>query len=273
MLSLFYKLSKIPLNDSLRTTWPAFAVISATLIISIFIAEFTYVSGIKALWVVLLRFFRLLLILTLPLLMLSFVCKRINLLLNRGNGRLVQVPEMRDYILNPSKIWLIRPLQGIALTMLLASKLITVLQLYTHSIHNTVILPPSQFDPWRLAVVTIIVAVTSLMLSALWTLDDLGIRYCNSKTKEIKMAGKYLGLLLPVFFGFYGILNLFEQYEQLEAMQYTIQMVIIFYPAFLVFGVLHNYYIRKRESILLEQLGAKPYAITLNEKGMSFTRI
>ncbi len=267
------KLNKLFPEESLRAIWPAIAVLLATLIISIFITEFTYVAGMKALWIVFLRFFRFLIVLLFPLLMLSFVCGRINQMLNRGNGRIVQLGVMKDYALTPSKMWLIRPLQGIALIMLLASKFITVLQLYTHSIHNTVILPPAQFDPWRLVVVTIIFAVTSLLLSALWTLDDLGIRYFNSKTKEIKMAGKYLGLLLPVFFGFYGIINLFEQYEQLEAIQYTIQMVIIFYPPFVIFGVVHNYYIRKRESILLEQLGAEPYTVTINNKGMNVTKV
>jgi hypothetical protein len=268
-----YKFDKISIKDNVRTIWPALVVLFATLIISAFIAEFTYVVGIKALWVVLLRFFRFLLVLTIPLLMLSFVCKRINLLLNSGNGSLVQLPEMRDYAFEPSKFWIKRPLQGIALIMLFASKLITVLQLYTNSLDNSVILPPVQFDPWRLVAVSIIVAVTSLLLSALWTLDDLGIRYCNRKTKEIKMAGKYLGLLLPVFFGLYGILNLFEQYERLEAIQYIVQMVIIFYPAFVVFGVVHNNYIRKRESVLLKQLGAEPYVITINEKKMEASGI
>jgi hypothetical protein len=223
--------------------------------------------------VVLLRFFRFLVVLTLPLLMLSFVCKRINLLLNSGDRRLVQLPEMRDYAFEPSKFWIKRPLQGIALIMLFASKLITVLQLYTNSLDNSVILPPVQFDPWRLVAVSLIFAVTSLLLSALWTLDDLGIRYCNRKTKEIKMAGKYLGLLLPVFFGLYGILNLFKQYEQLEAIQYIIQMIIIFYPAFVIFGVVHNHYIRKRESVLLKQLGAEPYVITIDEKKMEASEI
>ena len=267
-----YKFNKTFFKDSLRTIWPALAVLLATLTISIFISEFTYVSGIKALWVVFLRFFRLLLILMVPLLMLSFICKRINLLLNRGNGSLVQLPEMMDYEFTPSKFWIERPLQGIALIMLLASKLITVLQLYTHSMDNSAFLPPVQFDPWRLIVVSAIVAVTSLLLSVLWTLDDLGIRYCNRKTKEIKMAGKYLGLLLPVFFGIYGIINLFENYKYFEAMQYIIQMVIIFYPPFVIFGAVHNYYIRKRGSILIEQLGAGPYAVTINKKGMTVTR-
>jgi hypothetical protein len=268
-----YKLNKIFFKDSLRTIWPALVVLLATLIISAFITEFTYVTGMKALWVVFLRFFRFMLILLLPLLMLSFVCKRIKHLLNRGNGRLIQLGEMKDYALTPSKMWLIRPLQGIALIMLIASKLITVLQLYTPSIHTSVILPPAQFDPWRLVVVTIIFAVTSLLLSTLWTMDDLGVRYFNGKTKEIIIAGKYLGLLLPVVFGFYGIFNLFEQYEQFEAIQYTIQMIIIYYPPFVIFGIVHNFYIRRREAILVKQLGAEPYAVTINNKGMNVTKV
>jgi hypothetical protein len=195
------KLDKLALKKSLMAIWPAIVVLMATLIISVFIAEFTYVSGMKALWVVLFRFIRMLLISTLTLLLLQFVCKRVRSLLNRGYGQLVVIEEMRDYALTPAKIGLIRPFQGIALIMLMASKLINVLQLYTHTIDNKIILPPGHFDPWRLAVVTIIVAVTALLLSVLWALDDLGIRYFNKKTKEIKMAGKYLGLLLPVLFG------------------------------------------------------------------------
>jgi hypothetical protein len=267
------KSNKPFLKESLIAIWPALAVLLGTLIISAFITEFTYVAGVKALWVVLFRFSRLLLISTLTLLLLQLVCKRVMSLFNRDNGQLVVLEEMKDYVLSPSKIWLTRPLQGIALIMLMASKLINVLQLYTHTVDNRVILPPGQFDPWRFVVVTIIVAVTSLLLSVLWALDDLGIRYCNRKTKEIKMAGKYLGLLLPVFFGVYGIVTLFENYEYFEAILYIVQMVIIFYPSFVIFGVVHKHYIQKHETILLKQLGAEPYVIKMNDKGMSGTRI
>lgn len=266
-----YKFNKISLRNGLWKIWPAIAVLITTLIISIFIAEFTYVTGLKALWVVIFRFVRLLLILTLSLLFLKFVCKRIGSLLNRGNGRLVRLEEMRDYTFAPSKFWLIRPLQGIALLMLIASKVIMVLQLYTPTIGNATALPPIQFDPWRLLVVSLMVAASSLLLSLLWALDDLGIRYFNRKSKEIKMLGKYLGVLLPVFFGFYGIVNLFEAYEYLEAAQYIVQMIIIYYPPFVIFSVLHSYYIRKNEAALIKQLGAEPYVVSIDEKGMRVT--
>jgi hypothetical protein len=267
------KSNKLDLRQSLIAIWPALAVLFSTLIIAAFIAEFTYTTGMKALWVVLFRFFRLLLILTLTLLLLQIVCKQVGSLVNRGNGQLVVLEDMRSHVLTPSKIWFIRPFQGIALIMLMAAKLINVLQLYTHTIDNTVILPPGQFDPWRLVAVSCIIAVTALLLSVLWAMDDLSIRYFNRKTKEIKMAGKYLGVLLPVFFGVYGIANLFEQYEYFEAMQYIVQMVIIFYPPLVIFGVLHNIYIRAHESKLLKQLGAEPYAITINERGMNVTKM
>ena len=40
-------------------------------------------------------------------------------------------------------------------------------------------------------------------------MDDLGIRYFNRKDYEIKMVGKYVGTLMPIVFGLYGVLSLF----------------------------------------------------------------
>jgi len=256
-------------KDVLRAIWPALAVLFSTVIIAAFIAEFTYVTGLKALWVVIFRFLRYLLMLTLPLLLLQVLCRWINLLLNRGNGQLVRLDEMTDFSLAPSKIWLIRPIQGIALLMLIASKLISALQIYAPIIGNVTVQPPIQFDPWRFVVVSLIIAALSLLLSLLWTLDDLGIRYFNSRSKELKMLGKYLGVLLPVLFGLYGIANLFDDYAYFEAARHITQMIVVYYPPFVIFGIVHNYYIRKNESELIKQLGAEPYSISINERGMN----
>jgi hypothetical protein len=267
-----YRLNNMSFKAVLRAIWPAIAVLAATLIISVFIAEFTYVAGEKALWVVLLRFIRFALVLTLPLLVLRYVCGWIKSLFGRRGGRLALVEEVKDFSLDKQNIWLIRPLQGIALVMLIASKMIGALQLYAYQIPNATVIPPSQFDPWRFVIVNIIFAATSLLLSALWALDDLGIRYLNTKDKELKMLGKYFGLLLPVFFGFYGIFNLLEDYEYIEAVQYIVQMIVIYYPPFVIFGVLHSYYIRKNEAALIKQLGAEPYVVSIDEKDMKVTR-
>ena len=59
------------------------------------------------------------------------------------------------------------------------------LRLFTH--------PQGQFQLGRFMVVTGITILVSLLLSTLWTLDDMGIRYFNRKDYEIKMVGKYMG--------------------------------------------------------------------------------
>jgi hypothetical protein len=250
---------KLILKGVFREIWPALAVLFATLIISAFIAEFTYVAGMKALWKVLFRFLRLLLILTLPLLLLPVVCSGLRKLFNRGADRFIQLQELKDYTVHPLKNWFLRPLQGIGLVMLIAAKLLVFLQIYTGGIVNASnILPPIQFNLWHFISGTAIAAVASLLLSTLWALDDMGIRFYNRKTKEVKMLGKYLGLLLPIFFGFYGIINLFENHGQIEAVKYIIQMAVILYPPFVALGVMHNRYIKTHGRLLLKKLNTIP---------------
>jgi hypothetical protein len=243
------------LSESLKLMWPAIAILLFTLLISAFFTEFTFITGLESFWKIFLRCFRLSLVLTLPLLLLPFICSIIQRLLNKGNWHLIHIREERDHTINPLKSWFIRPFQGIGLAMLVATKLITLLQISTSAaINASNILPPGQFNPGRFLGVTIIAVITSLLLSFIWTLDDLGIRYSNRKTGEVRMIGKYIGLLLPVIFGFYGIFSLFESHERLLAGQYIFQMIIVLYPPFVVMTVLHFLYIEKYETILLKKL-------------------
>jgi hypothetical protein len=176
-------------------------------------------------------------------------------LLKWGNYRLSQISGERNYEFNQWHSWLIRPLQCIGLAMLIAAKFITVLQIYTgNTITAATVLPPGQFDAARFLSITAIAMTTSLLLSFLWTLDDLGIRYSNRKTGEVRMIGKYIGILLPIIFGFYGIFSLFESHERLLAVQYIFQMIIVLYPPFVIMTALHSLYTGKHEKLLLEKL-------------------
>jgi len=104
-------------------------------------------------------------------------------LLNRGNYRLVQIRVERSREFNRQHSWLIRPLQCIGLAMLIAARFITVLQIYTgEAITTSTVLPPPHFSLERFLSITAIAMTTSLLLSFLWTLDDLGIRYSNRKS-------------------------------------------------------------------------------------------
>ena len=142
--------------------------------------------------------------------------------------------------------------------MLIATKLIYLLEISSSGgIDGSIVLPPPSFSPWRFLITTTVAITVSLALSCLWTLDDLGIRLHNRKTGEVRMIGKYLGLILPVVLGFYGIISLSKNLSLLMAIQYLIQMILILYPPFLVFNVFHALYISRRENRLLQRLHVK----------------
>jgi len=244
-------------TENIREMGPALAILLATLIISTFITEFTFTFGLTAAWKTLFRFLRLSLVLALPLFLLPPIFAGVQGFLNRGNRQLVRVQEDRDTAIHPLQTWVLRPFQGIGLGMLLATKFLTFLQLYGGTVVTAeTLLPTGQFQAGRFLMATAITVVVSLLLSFLWALDDLGVRYYNRKTGEVRMIGKYVGLLLPIVFGFYGIFSLFDEYDRLQAALYIAQMVIVLYPPFVVFSVLHNRYLKSREDKLLARLKA-----------------
>jgi hypothetical protein len=242
----------------IKAVWPAIIVLIFTFIISVFFTEFTFVSGAKAAWLLILRLFRLSLILLLPLICLPWVFTLTSYFFQKGSMELVQLQQERNQEITPLKNWLLRPLQGIGVSMLIATKLIFLLEIYNiEGIDASIIMPPPSFSPLRFLTTTAIAVTVSLVLSYLWTLDDLGIRLYNRKTKEIRMIGKYLGLILPLILGFYGMISLFKNHSMMIAIQYLAQMVLILYPPFLVFNVFHAFYINRSESRLLERLHVK----------------
>jgi hypothetical protein len=261
------------IKENIREMGPALAILLATLIISTFITEFTFTFGARALWKNLFRFLRLSLVLTLPLFLLPSICSLVEGFLNRGNRQLTQVQEDRDTAIRAMKSWIIRPFQGIGLAMLLATKLLSLLQLYTgSSITVHTVLPPGHFNPGRFFSAMAIGVTVSLLLSFLWTLDDLGVRHYNRKTGEVRMIGKYVGLLLPIFFGFYGIISLFEDNTRLLAAQYIAQMVVVLYPPFVVFSVLHSRYLENREDSLLAKLKVISGIILMDNKEAAISK-
>ena len=68
------------------------------------------------------------------------------------------------------------------------------------------------------------------------------------------MIGKYIGILLPIIFGFYGMFSLFESHERLLAIEYIFQMIIVLYPPFVVMNIFHSLYTEKHEADLLGKL-------------------
>jgi hypothetical protein len=263
-------LKRKSIKENIEEMGPALVILLATLIISTFMTEFTFNFGLKALWKTLFRFLRLSLLLTLPMLLLPGICSIVQELFNRRKRHLIQAQEDRDTAIHPLKNWVIRPFQGIGLAMLLASKLLSLLEIYTGSrVTVQAVLPPGEFNLGRFFSSIAIGVVVSLLLSFLWTLDDLGVRHYNTKTREVRMIGKYIGLLLPIFFGFYGIISLFQNNTQLLVAKYVAQMVVILYPPFVVFNVLHSRYLKSREEVFLKRLKAVSVGILTDDKDLA----
>jgi hypothetical protein len=241
------------------TAWPALAVLFLTVVISVFFSGLTFAIGMESLWKILLRFLRFSFILLIPIPLLPHACGLMQGLLNRRHLRLIQIREERHAVRIPWQLWLIRPFQGIGLAMLIATKLIVLVQISTSSaIDSSIVLPPAQFHWGRFLSATGVAVTTSLLLSFLWSLDDLGIRRHNRKTGEIRIIGKYLSALLPILFGFYGMFSLFGSHERLLAVRYIAQMILALYPPFLVLAVFHKYYTEKRELLILSRLKVQP---------------
>jgi hypothetical protein len=273
-LSMMTLLKSKSIEETIKEMGPALVILLTTLVISTFITEFTFNFGLKAIWKTLFRFLRLSLLLTLPLLLLPSVCSGIEGFFNRGKRFLIQAQEDRDTAIHPLKNWVIRPFQGIGLAMLLATKLLMLLEIYTGSkITVETILPQGEFNTRRFFSGIAIGVAVSMLLSLLWALDDLGVRHYNKKSGEIRMIGKYVGLLLPLFFGFYGILSLFQDYSQVLVAKYVGQMIVVLYPPFVIFNVLHSRYLRSREHILLGRLKAFPGFILQGRQEVAASKV
>jgi hypothetical protein len=179
--------------------------------------------------------------------------------IRRKGGVLLQMEEKQDLGIHPMKHWLFRPLQGIGVGLLFATKLLGILQIVTGSATKvSLFIPHGQFQAGRFFIAAGITAFISLLLSALWTLDDMGVRYFNQKNHEIKMIGKYMATVMPVLFGFYGMLSLIGEYPKTEALIYLFQIIVILYPPFAVFSIIHAHFVqRKAENLLKGLFGEK----------------
>ena len=165
-----------------RSFWPAFAVLTMNLVLSFLIGSFTFVGGSEALWKVPLRYIKFSLTLVLPLFLLSPLSGILGRIFTLGRRELIGAAE-RETGISPLKTWIIRPFQGIGLSLLIGSKLLVLLQGYSVVAAGSArVLPPGQFAPGRMAASAAIAAVASILLSLFWALDDLGAHQRNTKT-------------------------------------------------------------------------------------------
>ena len=237
---------------------PAFLILILSIAFSILAGEFAFLRGWESLYRGLLRFFRTALLLCLPLFLLPFIFHTLGSFISRRKKMFIEIKRRQKLEIRPIKHWLFRPFQGIGIGLLFATKLLGILQIVSGSTATaSIILPQGQFQTGRLLAVTGITILVSLLLSTLWTFDDLGIRYFNRKDYEIKMVGKYVGTLMPIIFGLYGVFSLFDRFSRMQAVTYLFQMIVILYPSFTVFSIFHAHLVQKKAEDLSKGLFIK----------------
>ncbi len=226
---------------------PALTVLLVAFMFSFMYGDSALLTSWQAACKAPLRFFRFALVLSLPLYALPGVYRFI---IQKKASSLLQIEEEGELSILPAKHWIFRPFQGIGIGLLFGTKLLTILQLIAGpTVGTSLLIPEGHFQFARLLTITLITVFVSLLLSTLWTLDDLGIRYFNRKDQEVKMIGKYAGTLMPVIFGFYGILNLVTNYPTAEALLFVCKIAVVLYPPLAIFAVFHTYFVRSRREL------------------------
>lgn len=201
-------------------------------------------------WMVPFRFARFTFVLCTPLIALPIIY---GFIIRKTADSLIRIDEKIILTIDPYKHWFFRPLQGIGIGLVFGTKLIAVLQLISGPVAgNSLLVSESIFQIERLLVVTTIAVVVSLLLSTLWTFDDVGIRYFNKKDQELKMIGKYVGTIVPFIFGMYGILNLMASYSAGESSFLVFKIAVVLYPPLSVFTICHTYLVKKKMGLFLD---------------------
>ena len=243
---------------------PAWGVLVGAFLFTYFLDNASSVKITGVIVTILARFLRFALLLCLPLYLLSPI---FNFIVRKIRGRLLQTDRMEELRLRPFKQWVFRPFQGIGIGLLFETKLLSALQIITGVSADPILLVPrSSLQPGRLLIISGITVIVSLLLSFLWTIDDIGIRYINPKDQEIRMIGKYIGTVMPILFGFYGIFSLVGNFPTVKVLLYLFKTIIILYPPFAVFTVIHTYFLKNRSEHFLQRVPIRKGGLWFGEK-------
>ncbi len=243
----------------LKEITPVLLLLAFTIILSVFYSDFTPSKGWSVLYRVFVRFIRFSLLLCLPL---YTILPIYGTIVGRPRSSLLLVEDKQELFIHPMKHWIFRPFQGIGIGLLFETKLLSALQIITGITTNPLLfLHGRQFQPLRQFVIGGITVVISVLLATLWTLDDTGVRYVNRRDKEIKMIGKYVGVMMPIIFGCYGVFSLIASFSREQVIMYLFKTVIILYPPFAVFAVVHTYFIKSKLERFLKKAHLKSGSI------------
>ena len=230
---------------------PALFVFTATLVIYLASGQPEGLFLTSSIRVIPIRFLFITIVLTLPVLALPKLLALVGEIpADRAIlGKTVRAPHDIHGSLSWSIIWLLRPVQGISLSLIFAERVLSILE---YSVGASL----AQIFA-RLILFLVGGAVSSLFLSTVWALDDLGVKFYFGRTGEIRMAGSSIGTVIPLITGAIGITSVFHSNLPMDAFMNLFQTIMILYPPYVVFILIHHKFVVRRRLSLLKRLRVK----------------
>jgi hypothetical protein len=220
---------------------PAFVVLGLTLIISmasgnpddLFLAHST--DGILA------RFVLTTPVLIAPILLLPRILDRTHrFAISHQLGQFVKSKAAPLHEFTVSNDLVLRPLQGVAISLIFAERFLDFLQFSTGISYASLILRSTVFA------FLMVNPLISLFLSFVWTFDDLGVKVYNEKTDESRMLGRSVGIAIPLITGAIGTFSIFHRTQPIIALIDLAGALMVLYPLYLLLVIFHHQFVRTR---------------------------
>ena len=226
---------------------PALVILAATFSVSFFAGTAEVFLLVQSSGRILVRFFAITAILLAPMVILPSFISFLGMTLAdefpfgsivRGRARV----QFSRYLL-----WGIRPLQGIGMSFMFVNQLLNLFRTYPETSFVGAMVRPILF---------IIISIPfSMLFSIIWSLDDLGVKVYLKNTDEVRLIGGYVGTILPVLSGAFGIYSLFQHgFSPTDALIMLALVALVLYPPYVLFAVAHNRFLGRRMSTLIEKL-------------------
>ena len=247
------------LPDLVALLSPAIAVLTVTFLVSFFAGTAEIFSLVQSSGRILVRFFAITAVLLAPLPIVPSIISFLGMTLIdefpfgsivRGEARV----QFSRYLL-----WGLRPLQGIGMSFMFVNQLLNLFRTYPETSFISALVRPVLF---------ILISVPfSMLFSIIWSLDDLGVKVYLKNTGEVRLIGGYVGTILPVISGAFGIYSLFQHgFSPMDALIMLTLVALILYPPYVLFAVAHNRFLGQRRARLFESLRFASIEVHMNER-------
>ncbi|MFH0847967.1 MAG: hypothetical protein V1857_00505 [archaeon] len=163
-------------------------------------------------------------------------------------GQLVKSETIPHTDISLSIDLVFRPMQGIAISLIFAERFLNFLEYSAGASYISMLVRSTVF------VFMMANPLISLLLSFMWTLDDLGVKVYDWKSGEVRLLSSTVGIILPLITGAIGTVNIFHRTFFMDALIDLLGILMVLYPPYLLFVLAHHEFVRRRGADLSKTL-------------------